>query len=72
MIKIVGIPYDSNASFLRGPAPAPARIRLMGKEGSANAFAENGMEIKEGIAYSDAGYIFFDDSSPAKAFNTFV
>jgi arginase len=70
MIKIIGIPYDSNSSFLKGPALAPARIRLMEKDGSANAFAENGMEIKEGITYADAGDILFDDIRPGKAFDT--
>jgi len=68
MVKLIGIPYDNNSSFLKGPALAPARIRLMDKEGSANPFAENGLEIKEGIAYQDAGDIFFDDGRPEKAF----
>lgn len=68
MIKLVGIPYDSNSSFLRGPAAAPARIRLMEKEGSANAFAENGLEIKAGVAFEDAGDVVFDDIRPDKAF----
>lgn len=70
MIKIKGIPYDYNSSFLKGPALAPARIRLMDKDGSANAFAENGREIKEGLAYQDEGDILFDDVRPAVAFNT--
>jgi arginase len=70
MIKIIGIPYDNNSSFLKGPAMAPARIRWMDKDGSANAFAENGMEIKEGLAYEDAGNISFDDIRPEKAFDT--
>ncbi len=70
MIKVLGIPYDGNSSFLKGPALAPARIRLMDKDGSANAFAENGMEIKEAIAYSDAGDIVFDDIHPESVFTT--
>ena len=70
MIKIKGIPYDYNSSFLKGPALAPARIRLMDKDGSANAFAENGREIKEGLAYEDKGDIVFDDIRPANAFAT--
>ena len=70
MIQLIGIPYDSNSSFLRGSAAAPARIRLMHKEGSANAFAENGMEIQEGIDYTDAGDMVFDDLRPEKAFAT--
>jgi arginase len=70
MLKIIGIPYDNNSSFLKGPALAPARIRLMDKDGSANASAENGTEIKEGISYAAAGDILFDDIHPAKAFAT--
>lgn len=70
MIQLTGIPYDNNSSFLRGPAAAPARIRLMDKEGSANAFAENGMEIREGFNYTDAGDIVFNDIQPEKAFST--
>jgi arginase len=70
MIKLIGIPYDNNSSFLKGPALAPARIRWMDKDGSANVFAEYGMEIKEGITYQDAGDIAFDDTRPEKAFDT--
>ena len=35
MIKVIGIPFDSNSSFLKGPAHAPTRIGLMEHEGSA-------------------------------------
>lgn len=41
-VSLLGIPYDLNSSFLRGPAYAPARIRLMETEGSANEYSENG------------------------------
>lgn len=68
MVTVLGIPYDHNSSFLKGPALAPARIRLMDKEGSANFFSENGTEIKEGLTYSDAGDIAFGDTNPAAAF----
>ncbi len=70
MVQLIGIPYDNNSSFLRGPAAAPARIRLMDKEGSANAFAENGMELREGLNYADAGDVAFDDMRPEKAFSS--
>jgi len=68
MIQLLGVPYDLNSSFLRGPAQAPARIRLMDSEGSANAFAENGKEIRAGLHYEDAGDIVFTDPQPAAAF----
>ena len=69
MIKVLGIPYDANSSFLKGPALAPPRIRLMEKEGSANLFSEHGSEIMDGITHKDLGDIFFDDINPEKAFH---
>jgi len=68
MVTVIGIPYDANASFLRGPALAPPRIRQMEKDGSANCFSENGMEIIAGKTFTDAGDIVFNDMPPAEAF----
>jgi agmatinase len=70
MIKLLGIPFDANSSFLRGPAYAPPRIRLMDADGSANRFAENGLEIVEGKNYIDLGDLKFADSNPNLAFET--
>lgn len=70
MIKLLGIPFDANSSFLKGCALAPPRIRLMDTDGSANRFAENGLEIVEGENYLDLGDISFADSNPEKAFQT--
>ncbi len=55
MIKVIGIPFDANSSFLKGAALAPPRIRLMERDGSANTFAENGLEILEGVTHLDIG-----------------
>jgi agmatinase len=68
MIKIIGIPFDANSSFLKGPSYAPQRIRLMDKEGSANSFSESGLEVKENYNYQDCGDILFNDTNPEKAF----
>lgn len=68
MVKLIGIPYDSNSSFLKGPSMAPARIRLMEQEGSANCFAENGDEIVAGKNYTDMGDIHFPTTDASKAF----
>lgn len=68
MINLVGIPFDANSSFLRGPALAPARIRLMDTEGSANRFAEDGLAVIPGKTYHDAGDINFPDQHPEKGF----
>jgi arginase family enzyme len=68
MIKLLGIPYDANSSFLKGPSLAPGRIRLMEKEGSANSFSETGIEITNGKTYNDLGDIFFTDTNAENAF----
>jgi arginase len=59
MIKVLGIPFDSNSSFLRGPYLAPPRIRLMASEGSANNYTEEGVEIIAGRDYQDLGDLHF-------------
>ncbi len=70
MIQLIGVPYDSNSSFLKGPSYAPQRIRLMEKEGSANNFSESGLEVLENVVYKDQGDIAFEDTNPEKAFTT--
>jgi agmatinase len=47
-LALVGIPFDENSSFLRGPALAPARIREALFSGSTNAFAEDGTQVLGG------------------------
>ena len=70
MIKIIGVPFDGNSSFLKGPALAPSRIRLMHTDGSANAFSENGTAIINGENYIDLGDLSFADSNPSVVYNT--
>ena len=70
MIKLQGIPYDANSSYLRGPAKAPARIREMDRCGSANRFTEYGVEIRPGDAYLDLGDLNFKDDDPEMAYYT--
>ncbi|MEM8526086.1 MAG: agmatinase [Bacteroidota bacterium] len=70
MIKLIGIPFDANSSFLKGAAYAPTRIRLMEGEGSANTYAENGLEVAEILVYHDFGDLKFETTDAAKAFQT--
>jgi agmatinase len=70
MLKLIGIPFDANSSFLRGPSYAPARIRLVDHEGSANAYSENGTEIKAGKTYQDLGDVHFTLTNPEAAYQT--
>ena len=69
MIKLLGIPYDGNSSFLKGPALAAPRIRLMETDGSANSFCEFGTEIVQGKNYSDLGDMVFSDNNPKSVYN---
>lgn len=64
MVKLIGIPYDGNSSFLKGPALAPPRIRLIDKDGSANVFCEIGKAIIDGDSYTDLGDFSFADNNP--------
>lgn len=68
MIKVIGIPYDNNGSYLKGPALAPQRIRLMETGGSANRFCEFGNEIIEGVTYQDLGDINFENNDAVLAY----
>ena len=63
MIRLIGIPFDKNSSFLKGPALAPSRIRLMEADGSSNSFCENGKEILNGRNYIDLGDMSFLETS---------
>jgi len=55
IINIIGLPYDEKSSFMRGPAQAPDKIREIFHDGSANYFAENGVDIKNDIKFVDKG-----------------
>lgn len=68
MIKLLGIPYDANGSFLKGPAMAPGRIRLMEVEGSANTFSESGVDVREGVVFEDCGDMVFRGTDPQDGF----
>ncbi|MHA7128818.1 agmatinase [Algoriphagus namhaensis] len=68
MIQLLGVPFDANSSFLRGPAYAPQRIRWMETEGSANSFSEDGHEFIPGKNYRDVGDLSFESTDPQAAF----
>jgi agmatinase len=44
-VIVVGVPFDANSSFLRGPALAPARIRAVLRSGSMNLCVEDGRDL---------------------------
>lgn len=69
MIKLIGVPFDANSSFLKGSSYAPQRIRLMDLEGSANRFSESGQELISGEQYDDCGDLTFDSTNPSRAYD---
>ncbi|MDQ7822226.1 MAG: agmatinase [Candidatus Eremiobacteraeota bacterium] len=68
MIKVIGIPYDGNSSFMKGAAQAPRLIRSMEACGSANTFAESGQDIASGKEFEDLGDIPLPGESAAEIF----
>lgn len=69
MLKLLGIPFDKNSSFLQGPALAPPLIRKMDTDGSANRFAENGMSIAINENYIDEGDLNLESADAGAAFS---
>jgi agmatinase len=63
MIKLIGVPYDDNSTFAKGPALAPPKIRQMDVGSAANRFSELGVAICEGENYRDLGDIDFSGLS---------
>jgi agmatinase len=55
MVTVVGIPYDENSSFMRGPALAPARIREVLHSGAANLCSEGGIDLGTEPRFLDLG-----------------
>ena len=62
-VAIVGIPFDLNSSFMRGPAKAPARIREVLHAGATNLCSENGIDLSEEGLFQDHGDIIIDDDA---------
>lgn len=54
-VTVLGVPFDANSSFLRGPSLAPARIRETLHSGSMNLCAENGLDLGTDSRWQDAG-----------------
>jgi len=69
MLKLLGIPYDRNSTFMRGPALAPPKLRQMDSDGSANRFTESGIEITPESNYKDLGDMEFGDADAQTSYH---
>ncbi len=64
---ILGIPFDANSSWLRGPAGAPPIIRVAFNSGSSNSWTETGVDLGPEGTYCDAGDLKFTFDEPFAA-----
>jgi arginase len=62
-IQLIGVPTDINASYLKGPAKAPARIRELFSSDMMNHVSESGVELGQDILFEDAGDLLLDGNN---------
>ena len=60
-IKLMGIPFDDNSSFMFGAAQAPKMIREGFQSHASNMCAENGLDLSESSDWEDLGDLDIDD-----------
>lgn len=63
-IGLLGIPFDGNSSFAKGPAKAPALVREVLTSGSLNAGTENNMDLGNNEQWIDCDDILISSSDP--------
>jgi arginase len=66
-VFILGIPFDGNSSYLRGPAGAPALIRAALFSDSSNLWTEDGTDLGSANLLRDCGDLALEGSA-ASAF----
>ena len=64
-IAILSLPFDRNASFLRGPAAAPNRILDALFSNSSNMWTENGIDLGGMQGWRIVGDLIFEDTGMA-------
>ncbi|HET8887528.1 MAG TPA: agmatinase family protein [Candidatus Angelobacter sp.] len=62
-ISLLGVPFDANSSFLRGPALAPRLIREALYSDSSNLWTEDGIDLGRTGAIHDVGDLELPESS---------
>lgn len=59
-VALLGIPFDDNSSYVKGPAKAPASLRSVFSGGSLNKTTELGIDLKDNNQWQDAGDVCFE------------
>jgi agmatinase len=62
-VSLLGVPFDANSSFLRGPAHAPQLIREALYSDSTNLWTEDGLDLGHPGTIYDAGDLDLPESS---------
>ncbi|MCG2779036.1 MAG: agmatinase [Desulfobacterales bacterium] len=55
MVTVLGVPYEENSSFMKGPASTPPRIREVLNSGSMNLCSESGIDLGAEPRFHDLG-----------------
>lgn len=64
-IAVVGIPWDENSSFIRGPAEGPQKIFESIGTGSTNLCAENGLDLAKAERFKLLGHLTLENGPKA-------
>src|SRR5262249_48689758 len=56
---LLGVPFDANSSFMKGPAEAPPVIREAFRSDASNTWAETVVDVGVPGAFEDAGDLSF-------------
>ena len=59
LVRLLGVPWDANSSFLRGSAQAPGKIREALRCDASNAWSETGIDTGMRDIFGDAGDVEF-------------
>ena len=62
-ISILGVPFDAGATYLRGAALAPGRIREALQSDSTNMWTEDGIDLGRPGTVEDAGDLALSSES---------
>jgi arginase len=54
-VAVVGVPYDEQSSFMKGPAKAPPKIREAFNSDSTNKCTESGLDLSQQSNFFDVG-----------------